>query len=180
MNETARVGLARRLWRASADYIGLLLFLAVLFVGFGLASRRFLSLGVLRTIANQVPHSVVLAVAMTYVLIIAGIDLSVGSILAFAGIILGHALHYGIPLPLALIICLTAGAVCGLVNGLLITRGGLPPFIATLGMMSIARGFAFLWTRGRGVDLIGDEPRLFEFLGSSKLIHPAYPGNHPR
>jgi len=79
------------------------------------------------------------------------IDLSVGSVLAFAGVVMASALHQGVPLPLALLVGLGIGLLCGLVNGLLITVGRLPPFIATLGMMSVARGTALMFTEGRPV-----------------------------
>ncbi|MBA2527546.1 MAG: ribose ABC transporter permease, partial [Pyrinomonadaceae bacterium] len=93
----------------------------------------------------------IIAVGMTFVIITAGIDLSVGSVLAFAGVVMASALHQGVPLPVALLVGLGIGLVCGLVNGLLITIGRLPPFIATLGMMSVARGTALMFTEGRPV-----------------------------
>ncbi len=169
MNETTRVGLARRLWRASADYFGLLLFLAVLFVGFGLASRRFLSLGVLRTIANQVPHSVVLAVAMTYVLIIAGIDLSVGSVLALSCAVLGVVVQKAhLPLVVGVVACVGIGTLCGAINGALTIAWRLPSFIVTLGMLEMARGGAYLVTTMRSVDIPKVEVLAWEpFLGLS-------------
>ena len=169
MNETARVGLARRLWRASGDYFGLLLFLAVLFVGFGLASRRFLSLGVLRTIANQVPHSVVLAVAMTYVLIIAGIDLSVGSVLALSCAVLGVVVQKAhLPLAVGVLACVGIGTLCGAINGALTIAWRLPSFIVTLGMLEMARGGAYLVTTMRSVDIPKVEVLAWEpFLGLS-------------
>ena len=80
-----------------------------------------------------------------------GIDLSVGSLVALAGVILGVALRDGQPLALALTVALAAGVVCGLGNGLLVSQGGLPPFIVTLGTMSIARGAALLVTEGRPI-----------------------------
>ncbi len=88
---------------------------------------------------------------MTYVIISGGIDLSVGSIVALSGVALGAALQDGQPLPVALAIALLVGGGCGLVNGAIISWGGLPPFIVTLGMMSIARGGALLFTEGRPV-----------------------------
>jgi ribose/xylose/arabinose/galactoside ABC-type transport system permease subunit len=88
---------------------------------------------------------------MTFVILSAGIDLSVGSIVALAGVVLGTALRAGEPLPLALALALAAGTGCGLVNGGLISWGGLPPFIVTLGTMSIARGAALLVTEGRPI-----------------------------
>jgi ribose/xylose/arabinose/galactoside ABC-type transport system permease subunit len=79
------------------------------------------------------------------------------------------------PAGMVIVIGLLGAGALGAVNGLLVVYGRLQPFIATLAMMSIARGFAFLWTHGRGIDLIGDEPRLFEFLGSDLGPIPVQP-----
>ncbi len=77
-----------------------------------------------------------------------GIDLSVGSVLALAGLSTGMLLERGVPLPVAMLAGLGVGTLVGLVNGLLITRGGLPPFIAALGTLSIGRGFVYVLTKG--------------------------------
>jgi len=112
---------------------------------------HFLTISNLLNVTEQTTINAVIAVGMTFVILSAGIDLSVGSIVALTGVVLGSALHSGVPVPAAILLSLTTGAVCGLLNGLLITRGGLPPFIATLGMMSIARGVALLFTDGRPI-----------------------------
>ena len=112
---------------------------------------HFLTVSNLLNVTEQTTINAVIAVGMTFVILSAGIDLSVGSIVALTGVALGSALHSGVPVPAAILLSLTTGAVCGLLNGLLITRGGLPPFIATLGMMSIARGAALLFTDGRPI-----------------------------
>jgi ribose/xylose/arabinose/galactoside ABC-type transport system permease subunit len=112
---------------------------------------HFLTVSNLLNVTEQTTINAVIAVGMTFVILSAGIDLSVGSIVALSGVVLGSALHSGVPVPAAILLSLTTGAVCGLLNGLLITRGGLPPFIATLGMMSIARGAALLFTDGRPI-----------------------------
>ena len=131
--------------RRLAEYIGLTLVLLALITFFSLATNHFFSLTTLRTIANQAPDAILLAVGMTYVLIIAGIDLSVGSILALSGAVLGLALaQWHLPLPIALLLCLIVGTLCGLANGLVIVRWSLPSFIVTLGMLEIARGATYL------------------------------------
>jgi len=112
---------------------------------------HFLTISNLLNIAEQATIIAIIAVGMTFVIITGGIDLSVGSVLAFAGVVMASVLHSGLPLPLALIVGLGAGLLCGLVNGLLITVGRLPPFIATLGMMSVARGAALMFTEGRPI-----------------------------
>jgi ribose transport system permease protein len=91
------------------------------------------------------------ALGMTFVILTGGIDLSVGSLVALSGIAFGLAVRSGVPVAAAAAAGLAAGLGCGLVNGALITVGRLPPFIATLGMMSVARGTALMFTEGRPV-----------------------------
>ena len=112
---------------------------------------HFLTVPNLLNIAQQTSINAIVAVGMTYVIISGGIDLSVGSIVALSGVVLGAALQDGQALPLALALALATGVACGVLNGALISLGGLPPFIVTLGMMSIARGAALVFTEGRPV-----------------------------
>jgi len=114
-------------------------------------SPHFMSLSNWLNIAQQTAINAIIAAGMTFVIISAGIDLSVGSILALSGVVMASALQAGAPVPLALLLCLVVGALCGSANGLLIARGKLPPFIATLGMMSVARGAALIFSDGRPV-----------------------------
>jgi ribose transport system permease protein len=110
-------------------------------------SRHFWSGQTLRIVINQISDLTVVAVGMTLVLVIGGIDLSVGSVLAFAGTVLGIALvDWGWPLGLALIACLGVGCVCGFINGLVSVLWSIPSFIVTLGMLEMARGAAYLVT----------------------------------
>jgi ribose transport system permease protein len=135
-----------------ADYLGMTVALAVLLIIFGLAAQNFFTLTTFRTIANQVPDTAVAAVGMTFVLIIAGIDLSVGSVLALSGAVLGIALvNWGLPLVPAIIACLLVGLACGAVNGLVTIRWRVPSFIVTLGMLEAARGAAYLVTQSRTI-----------------------------
>ena len=112
---------------------------------------HFLTVSNLLNVAEQAAIIAIVAVGMTFVIITGGIDLSVGSVLAFAGVVMASVLHMEVPVPLALAVALGTGLVCGLVNGALITVGRLPPFIATLGMMSVARGTALMFTEGRPI-----------------------------
>ena len=129
------------------DYFGLLGALLALIIVFGLQSKYFWSPLTFTTLANQIPSLTVIAVGMTFVLIIAGIDLSVGSVMALSGAVLGLAImDMSAPLWLACILCLTTGLVCGAFNGLVVTRWSVPSFIVTLGMLEIARGGAYLVT----------------------------------
>jgi ribose transport system permease protein len=144
---------ATRRFRLSArapgmtDVLGMLAVLAVLIVLFGLLSRHFLTLRSLQSIVNQVPDLMVIAAGITLVLIAGGIDLSVGSVLALSGVVLGIAIaDWGWSLVPAIVICLASGAACGLANGLVSALWSIPSFIVTLGMLEVARGTAYLAT----------------------------------
>jgi ribose transport system permease protein len=112
---------------------------------------HFLTVSNLLNVAQQTSINAIVAVGMTYVIVSGGIDLSVGSIVALSGVVLGTLLQGGQPLAVALAAALAVGIACGLLNGALVSIGGLPPFIATLGMMSVARGAALVFTEGRPV-----------------------------
>jgi ribose transport system permease protein len=125
------------------EYLGMAAALVVLLVIFGIAAENFFTLTTFRTIANQIPDTAIAAVGMTFVLILAGIDLSVGSVLALSGAVLGIGLvNWDLPLVLAVLVCLLVGLACGAVNGLIVIRWRLPSFIVTLGMLEAARGAA--------------------------------------
>ncbi|MDI9431845.1 MAG: ABC transporter permease [Sedimentisphaerales bacterium] len=138
--------------RLAADYLGMVAALVLLVAVFGVSARNFFTITTFRTIANQIPDTTVVAVGMTFVLIIAGIDLSVGSVLALASAVLGIALvQWGWPLLPALGLCLLVGLACGAANGLIVIRWRLPSFIVTLGMLEAARGAAYLVTGSRTI-----------------------------
>lgn len=139
--------------------LGTLLGLLALCLSLWLLTPHFLTVANLLNIAQQTAINAIIAVGMTFVIISAGIDLSVGSIVAFTGVVLASGLQAGLPIPLAVLAGLAAGWVCGLLNGLLITLGKLPPFIATLGMMSVARGAALVYAEGRPISGFAPEFR---------------------
>ncbi|HEV8346964.1 MAG TPA: ribose ABC transporter permease [Vicinamibacterales bacterium] len=112
---------------------------------------HFLTVANALNVMEQTSINAIVAVGMTYVIISGGIDLSVGSLLALSGVVLAAALKAGWPAALAIAAGLGVGAATGLINGLVIAFGRLPPFIMTLGMMSVARGAALLATDGRPV-----------------------------
>lgn len=142
--------------RVIGDYLGLVLALVALIVIFGIKADNFLTQTTFRTIANQIPDATFIAVGMTFVLIIGGIDLSVGSVLALASAVLGICLdNWGWPLPVAIGVCLLVGLICGALNGLIVVRWTLPSFIVTLGMLEAARGAVYLVTHSRTVYLSG-------------------------
>jgi len=135
----------------AARQFGTVIGLAVLCVVLWILTPYFLTVSNLLNIAEQTSINAIVAVGMTFVILSGGIDLSVGSIVAHSGVVLGAALQGGQPIPVALLLALLVGLACGLANGALISWGGLPPFIVTLGTMSIARGAALLFTEGRPV-----------------------------
>jgi ribose transport system permease protein len=131
---------------------GPLIGLVVLCVVFSFATSAFFSFRNLLNILDQVTVLGILSIGMTAVIVIGGIDLSIGSVLAFSMMILGWLSHdCGLPLLVAVAAALLAGALCGWTNGLLVTRAKLPAFIATLSMMTIARGLANIITDGRQI-----------------------------
>ncbi len=116
--------------------------LIVLCIVFSLSSEVFLSTRNLLNVIDQLTVLGILALGMTAVIVIGGIDLSVGSVLAVSMMVMGWASNVqGVPMPLAIVAALVVGALCGTFSGLLITRSNLPPFIATLATMSIARAW---------------------------------------
>jgi len=135
----------------TARQFGTVIGLAVLCLALWILTPHFLTVSNLLNIAEQTSINAIVAVGMTFVILSGGIDLSVGSIVALSGVVLGTALQGGQPILVALLLALVVGLACGLANGALISWGGLPPFIVTLGTMSIARGAALLFTEGRPV-----------------------------
>jgi ribose transport system permease protein len=139
----------RHFW---SDSLGLLAALAVLVILFAVRSEHFLTSLTITTLLNQVPPLTVIAVGMTYVLVVGGIDLSVGSVLALGGATLGVALvSWGWPLWAAVAASLGVGLVAGAVNGLITIAWSVPSFIVTLGTLEIARGAAYLMTRSQSM-----------------------------
>ncbi len=151
MDEVSRTGRIN-LRGLVTDYLGMAAALLLLIVVFGIKAENFFSRATFLTISNQIPDATIAAVGMTFVLIIAGIDLSIGSVMALAGAVLGVALiNWGLPLGPAIVVCLLVGLVCGAANGLIIIRWKLPSFIVTLGMLEVARGAAYLVTGSRTI-----------------------------
>jgi len=150
----------------SARQFGTVIGLVVLCATLWILTPHFLTVSNLLNVAEQTSINAVVAVGMTFVIVSAGIDLSVGSIVALSGVVLGTTLQAGQPLAIALPLTLVAGLACGLANGALISWGRLPPFIVTLGTMSIARGAALLVTEGRPIS--GFEPS-FRALATGRI-----------
>lgn len=147
--------------------------LVLLIVFFSVASPNFLEVDNLVAILQATAVNGVLAVACTYVIITSGIDLSVGTLMTFCAVMAGVVLtKWGMPLPLGILAALFFGALSGSVSGFVITKMKVPPFIATLGMMTIARGLAYIYSNGRPVSTLTPE---FLFIGGGALIGIPFP-----
>ncbi|MFV0383602.1 ABC transporter permease [Paracoccus sp. (in: a-proteobacteria)] len=130
---------------ATGPLIGLVLLCAFL----AFATDSFWSFRNFLNIMDQITVLGIMAVGMTFVILIGGIDLSVGSVLALSMMVLGYLnVEAGMPMIIAISGALVAAAVCGTISGLLVTEFKVPAFIATLAMMSIARGLANMITNG--------------------------------
>jgi ribose transport system permease protein len=127
----------------------------------------FLTVANLLNVMEQTAINAIVAVGMTYVIIAGGIDLSVGSILACAGVVLAWALKAGWPAPASIALAIGVGALGGFANGAMIAIGRLPPFIMTLGMMSMARGAALMFTDGRPISGFGPG---FRALATERIL----------
>lgn len=146
--------------------IGLALLLLIVFFSF--ASEHFLAPNNITNILTQITINLILAVGMTFVILIGGIDLSVGSVMAFAAVVAGKAITLPGLGPVELILLATtagllAGLACGMLNGFLSAYWSLPSFIITLGMLNIARGAAL---QVSDAQTIYSFPRAFENFGS--------------
>ncbi|CAN5842648.1 hypothetical protein BH23ACT11_BH23ACT11_06400 [soil metagenome] len=142
--------------------------LVLLCVVMSFLSPFFFTFNNLFNVGTQIAVIAILAFGQTFVIVSGGIDLSVGSVLGLSGIVFGWATAVaGLPLPVALLFGLGAGAAAGLTNGLLITLGNLPPFIATLAMLSAARGLALVISNGRPLNPI---PEPIRTLGGGDLF----------
>ncbi|MCD6420259.1 MAG: ABC transporter permease [Synergistetes bacterium] len=130
---------------------GIYFALLTLVVVFSFASEWFFTVDNLMDILVQSSLIAIAAVGQTFVILTGGIDLSVGSVVAFSSICTGMMLVSGIPIPLVIILGSLIGTLYGLVNGVLISYGKIPAFIVTLGAMSIARGGALALNSGRPI-----------------------------
>ncbi len=126
----------------------ILVALLILGLFLSVTTDAFLTTGNLFGVARAFSLTAIVAIGQTMVILTGRIDLSVGSVLALAGLSTGMLLERGAPLPVAVLAGLGVGALVGLVKGLLMTRVGLPPFIATLATLSIGRGLVYVLTKG--------------------------------
>ena len=142
----------------------------LMLVLFSALNSKFLTVRNIINIVRQVTFNSILAMGMTMVIITGGIDLSVGSVLALAAVVtasLVRAESQLLPFFLAVPAGLVLGCFCGLINGIVVTKGKLAPFITTLVMMTVARGAAQLFTKGRPISGLAPE---FVFIGAGSWL----------
>lgn len=159
--------------------------LILLLIFFSFAAPNFLSLNTTLLVGKHVALYGILAIGMTYVIITGGIDLSVGAIVGLGGMVAGMLIQEGLTIgsktiyfsiPLVVLITILLGALIGIINGLVITRFNVAPFIATLGMMYVARGAANLISNGatfsdlKGYEGLGNQG--WDFFGSRVMGIP--------
>lgn len=141
--------------------------LIALFVAFSATTPKFFTVQNVLTIGLQTSTIAFMGIGVTYAIITGGIDLSIGSVIALSGVVAGLLSRAGVSVWLSFLCGLLVAAGCGIVNGLMVTRLDLPPFIATLGMMQIARGIALQVTGARAVAGL---PQEFGILGNGALF----------
>ena len=130
---------------------GILIGLLIICIVISIKSPQFLTQKNIMNVLRQISSNMFLACGMTMILIAGGIDLSVGSTIAIIGVIAGTIIGKGVPIWAVILICLLIGAAIGAVNGTIISRTTLPPFIVTFSMMSILRGATYVYTGGTTV-----------------------------
>jgi len=143
--------------------------LLILIVFFAIASEFFLTWSNAKGIFLATSVVGILAMGVTFVIITAGIDLSIGTVMTFSAVMTGVFItNLGVPWPIGLFGGILAGTLMGTVNGTLVARFGLPPFIATLGMLNIARGLALVISELRPI-YFNDQPGFNEFFMGSVM-----------
>ncbi|AQG81960.1 ABC transporter permease [Spirosoma montaniterrae] len=147
---------------------GLLLALLLVCVALSVVTPKFLTVQNLTIIVTQVSINALLAFGVTFVIITGGIDLSIGSIVAVVGVVAATFAHPDTyPVIVPVLVGLLTGVGFGAFNGFVITRSNVPPFIVTLGTMTIGRGLALILSKGRPISNLSDE---FNFIGGGKIL----------
>jgi ribose transport system permease protein len=145
---------------------GLIFSFALICAALALLSDRFLTPANITNVLRISAINAIIAVGMTFVILTAGIDLSVGAVAALAAVIAAQVVHQNGATPAAIALCLSIGTLLGTANGVLTIALRIPPFITTLGMMTIARGLALTYTQGQPITGFSDS---FRFLGAGAL-----------
>lgn len=170
MNETKKPNALRKL--LSFKEVGILIPLVIICVLTAVINPAFAKPGNIINILRSISITLIGAVGMTFVMILAGMDLSVGSVLALGGMVTGYFMAVmPIPWPVAILLGLIVGALMGVFNGVVISKFGIPPLIVTLGMMNIARGIVNVMSKGRPYSGF---PDAFNQIGQGSLFGVPY------
>ena len=147
---------------------GLFVAFVAIFIALSFLTPTFLTVQNLTVIVTQVSINALLAFGVTFVIIAGGIDLSIGSMVAVTGVAAASFAHPDTyPVVVPVLVGLLTGLLFGAFNGFVITRSKVPPFIVTLGTMTIGRGLALILSKGRPVSNLSDE---FNFIGGGKIL----------
>ncbi len=147
---------------------GILVVLILFGVFLSFTTDNFLTNGNIISVLRQISINMYIALGMTLVIILGGIDLSVGSIVAMSGtLIVGFIVTQGIPLWLAIVLGLLLGTLAGLINGIIIAKFKVPAFIVTMAMMNIASGVAYVYSGGRSTRITED---FFVQIGTGYIL----------
>lgn len=165
------VNMANTLKRLAIKYKSLL-GLIVLCIIIAILNPRFLTISNLRNVFTQISVNTIIAMGMTFVILTGGIDLSVGSILAISGAVAASVMKSTGNVFLSIIVALVIGGLIGAINGAVISKGKLQPFIATLATMTIFRGVTYVFTNGIPISGLGQS---FNVIGNSRLFGIPYP-----
>ncbi|MGB3159813.1 MAG: ribose ABC transporter permease [Carnobacterium sp.] len=156
------------------EKLGPLLALVVLIIFVTILNPGFVAPNNLLNLLRQVSTNALIAFGMTFVILTGGIDLSVGSTLALSSALMAGGIVAGLDPLLAMVLAIIAGGLLGGFNGLLITKGKMAPFIATLATMTIFRGATLVFTKGNPITGIGDS-FIFKFIGRGYLFGIPFP-----
>ncbi|MEX3980350.1 ABC transporter permease [Paraburkholderia sp. EG287A] len=149
--------------RATLQKLGPFMALLIISVALSIVSRDFLTLDNLLNVMRQASINALIAFGMTLVILLGGIDLSAGSVLALSSVIIATLLSAGKPAVVATLAGLVAGGLMGFANGLVISKGKVAPFIATLGSMTVLRGLALVVSNGSPISSFSSD--FFSLLG---------------
>jgi len=163
---TASLAVAPFARKLSLDKLMISLAFVALFIIFSLTAKNFFTVRNVLTLALQTSTITIMGIGVTFTIITGGIDLSIGSVVALSGTVAVMAANVGLPIWLSMTIGLASGVLCGFLNGIIITGMKLPPFIATLGMMMVARGVVLTITNA----MSKPAPDAFGHLGNDTLF----------
>lgn len=155
---------------------GIIIAFAAVFIVLSFASPFFLTLSNMVTVLRQISFNGIVALGMTFIIITGGIDLSVGSLLCLAGLVSAHYSVAGSETEMPVLIAILAGVLVstafGLMNGLLVAKGKLPPFIVTMATMTIVRGIALVYSDGRPITGFNES---YKAIGQGNVLNVPIP-----